>query len=185
MDNKQLKKRSKQGAVISSVGFLMVLGMFVYAGVTLNSLNEEILERSMKIEALDSLIIAQNQEIEGNEQIVVSLIEEINKLKDPSIKPKSKAVAIPGIFDSQGRQVYDFTIWLTSSQFTLNRIAKATFKFSHGSFILTDRESSDKSNGFLVSYRGWGCLTLVTVTIEFEDGEEETLFYNMCEELSS
>lgn len=185
MDNNQLKKRSRQGAVISSIGFLMVVSMFVYAGITLNNLNKEITERSIQIEALDSLILAQNQEIKGNEQIVASLVEEINKLKDPAIKPKSNAVAIPGIFDSQGRQIYDFTIWLTSSQFTLNRIKKATFKFPHESFNLKDRESSDSSNGFLVSYRGYGTLNLVTVHIEYETGEEETLFYDMHKALST
>jgi hypothetical protein len=43
------------------------------------------------------------------------------------------------------------------------------------------RESVDVSNGFLVGYRGYGCFTVVTINVQFQDGQTETLYFDMCE----
>ncbi len=183
MDNENLKKRSRQGAVISAVGFFIVILVFVYASWKLKSLNAMIKLKSQEITALDSTISKQNEEIEDRQQLVDNLVAEINKLRDPSIQPKASAVKIPGIFDNQNRQIYDFTLWITSSQYTLNRISKVSYHFQNSTYLLKDRVSEDSSNRFLISYRGWGCLSVVKIDVAYNNGESETIYFNMCDAL--
>jgi len=184
MENKELRKKSKQGGIISLVGFFIVILVFVFAAIKLNDLNDTIKLKTDELSSLDTIIENQNKNIELNKNQVKELVAEINKLKDPSIQPDASAVELPGIFDSKGRQVYDFTIWITSSQFTLNKISKVTYHFDQASYIIKNRESTNKSNGFLVSYRGWGCLSLVKATVEYENNETEVVYFDMCEKLS-
>lgn len=183
MDNESLKKKSRQGALISSAGFLIIIFSFVFASLKLKSLNDEIAIKSVQISTLDSTIVKQSSDIEANQKLVADLVAEINKLRNPAIQPKVSAVEIPGIKDAQNRQIFDFTLWITSSQYTLNRISKVSYRFENASYLLKDRESKDNSNGFLISYRGWGCLSLITITVDYVDGEKETLYFNMCEGL--
>ena len=183
MDNKQLKRKSKQGALISSLGFVIIILVFIFAASELNKLNDTIRLKTDKLESLDSTIVMQKKEIGANKNLVNSLVTEINKLRDPSIQPNARAVNIPGIIDSKGRQVHDFTVWITSSQHTLNKITKVSYQFGLDTFIIKNRESNDKSNGFLVSYRGWGCLSVVKISVEYENKESEEIYFNMCEEI--
>ncbi len=183
METEKLKRKSRQGAMISSAGLIVILAVFVYASLQVNKLNKSIEKKTVELTALDSVINSQNEEIEANKTVIANLVEEINKLRDPTIQPHARAVEIPGVKDPQGRQVYDFTLWITSSQVTLNRISKVSYQFGNETFLLKKRESEDNTNGFLVSYRGWGCLTVVKLTVLYDDGETETVYFNMCEEL--
>jgi len=184
METEKLKKKSKQGALISSAGLVIILAVFIFASYQLKELNKTIEQKTRELVALDSVITTQNTEIETNKILIANLVDEINKLRDPAIQPHAGAVEIPGIKDPQGRQVYDFTLWITSSQVTLNRISKVSYQFGNDTFLLKTRESEDNTNGFLVSYRGWGCLTVVKLTVLYNNGESETVFFNMCEALN-
>lgn len=183
MDNKELKKKSRQGAIISLFGFLIVVVVFVFAANRLNSLNQTIKIKTSKLESLDSTMISQRNEIKANQKLVNRLVDDINKLRDPSIQPKSRAKKVPGILDSKQRQIYDFTVWISSSNHTLKEISKVSYQFGHDTFIRKNRESSDLSNGFLVSYRGWGCLSVVKITVEYKDKEPEEIYFNMCDNI--
>jgi hypothetical protein len=183
MDNESLKKRSRQGAMISSIGFLIIILSFVFASWKLKNMNDIIVSKAIEISTLDSTITRQNGEIESKQKLVNDLVAEINKLRNPAIQPKVRAVEIPGLFDPQNRQIFDFTLWITSSQFTLNRISKVSYYFENATYLLKERESKDNSNGFLISYRGWGCLSVVKIMVEYENGEKETLYFNMCDGL--
>jgi uncharacterized coiled-coil protein SlyX len=183
MDSKQLKKRSKQGAIISVFGFLIIVFAFVIAYRELSSLNAIITSKNIEIDALDSTLKSQKETIEFNQDLIKSLVDEINKLRDPAIQPNARAVKQPNIYDPKGRQIYDFTLWITTSQFTLNKIEKVTYLFKHKSVILKNKEAFDNSNGFLVSYRGWGCIPVVQITVNYIDGDEEVIYFNMCDGL--
>lgn len=183
MDNESLKKRSRQGAMISLIGFLIIILSFVFASWKLKSMNDVIALKAIQISTLDSTITKQNSEIEAKQKLVDDLVAEINKLRNPAIQPKVSAVEIPGVFDAQKRQIFDFTLWITSSQYTLNRIAKVSYHFENATYLLKDRESKDNSNGFLISYRGWGCLSVIKIEVEYMNGEKETLYFNMCDGL--
>lgn len=192
MEINDYKKRSKQGARISAVGFILVLVSFIYGSYQLNEIHEQVQAKTLELQnkraqllKLDSTLTHQNKEIEAKQILVDNLISEINQLKDPTITPSSSATAIPGLKDSKNRQVYDFTVWVNSSNKTLNQIEKVAYEFGHGTFILTTRESSERSNGFLVSYRGWGCLSVVKIVITFNDGSQEHQYFEMCRDLET
>src|SRR5210317_1138313 len=110
MEIEKLKKSSRQGAIKSIFGFLIIIAVIVFAGFRLNALNEEISQKQAQVNDLTEL---QDE-----------LLEEINRLKDPTIQPHARAKEVPGIFDSQDRQIFDFTVWITSSQHTINQIDK-------------------------------------------------------------
>jgi len=184
IDKDIIKKRSRQAAIISSIGFLIIILAFGFASWQLQKLNAAVAAKNKEIKALDALIENRNKDIKAKKVLIDTLISEINKLKDPRIQPKVRAVAIPGVFDSQKRQVYDFTVWVTSSQHTLNKISKVSYQFGHDTFILRNRESNDNSNGFLVSYRGWGCLSIVKIIVEYREGNNEVLYFDMCNALN-
>ena len=190
MENNSFQKRSRQGAYISLFGFVIVLLVFVFAAGRLQNLNHLIEERTLTIDSLDHAVLRQDSaiawqtdEVVENQALISKLVLEINKLKDPIIRPQTKAVAIPGVKDPDGKQIYDFTIWVSSSQYALNRIKQIDYQFGHKSFNLKTRVSSDGSNGFLVSYRGWGCLPGMVITVLYEDDTTEELYFNMCEGL--
>jgi uncharacterized coiled-coil protein SlyX len=184
MDSKQLKRKSKQGTIISLVGFVIVILVFVFAAKKLTELNDTIITKTNELDSLNSTISLQKNEIDANKELMKELVNEINKLKDPNVKPNARAVEIPGVKDSQGRQIYDFTVWITSSQHTLNKIKNVSYQFGHDTFIIRNRKSSDKSNGFLVSYRGWGCLSVVKLSVEYKSNEIEEVYFDMCDSIS-
>jgi len=190
MENNSFQKRSRQGAFISLFGFVIVLLVFVFAASRLQNLNHLIEERTVTVDSLDlavlhqdSAIAWQKDEVAENQFLIRKLVFEINKLKDPIIRPQTKAVAIPGVKDPDGKQIYDFTIWVTASQYALNTIKQVDYQFGHKSFNLKTRISSDGSNGFLVSYRGWGCLSGMVLSVLYKDGTTDELYFDMCEGL--
>ncbi|MFT4576201.1 MAG: hypothetical protein ACI9SI_001120 [Polaribacter sp.] len=177
MDNSQLRKKSRQGAGISAIGFLIMIFVFVFAAFKLNTLNNDILEKTQEKIDLDSTITKQRSDIQN-------LKDEINNLKDPSLKPQAYAVLLPNIKDHVTKnQVYDFNLWITSSQFTLNKIKKVEYTFKHKTMLLKKRDSKNKSNSFLVSYRGWGCLKFVIIKVTYIDNTTETINFDMCSAL--
>lgn len=197
MDNKQLKKRSRQGALISGLGFLVVLAAFALAAVQLGDLNDEIAVKSAEVvrlddehemldstvQYLDSLADIREIQIEDKRALIHELIEEINHLKSPHVQPHTSAEKVSGAFDNHGRQLYDIDLWITSSQHTLNQIDSVRYGFEHVSFFMKHRTSSQESNGFAVGYRGWGCVATIKVTVFYQNGEEEVIYFEMCDEL--
>jgi hypothetical protein len=67
-----------------------------------------------------------------------------------------------------GRDVYQF---------------EEKYYFEHPSFIDKTKVSTDPSNGFAVSYRGWGALRLVTITVQLNDGTSHSYYFDMVKAL--
>jgi hypothetical protein len=100
------------------------------------------------------------------------------------IQPKAKAVTVGAQKDSTGNQQYDFTVWLDAPDTIRSQIEKVTYYFDHPSFIDKTKWSTDPSNGFAVSYRGWGALRLVTITVQLKDGTSHSYYFDMVKALS-
>lgn len=183
MNSDLLKRRSRQGALISALGFMFVLVAIIYSFLRLDELNLKMAEKTRELVRIDSVLMERDSVITLKTKQIDGLIDEINQLTDTRIYPKAKAVEIPGIKDSQGRQIHDFTIWVSTSHATMKRIHRVSYEFSHNTFILKTRESEDASNGFLVSYRGWGCMGVVHVVVQYHDNSKESLYFKMCDEL--
>lgn len=69
-----------------------------------------------------------------------------------------------------GKEVYRFSVWLHMPPEALSHIKRVTYDFDHPTWRGTVEQSEDRANSFRISYEGWGCLTVVTATIFFEDG---------------
>ena len=120
IDNKKLKKQSRQAAIISLSGFLIVIFVFAAASFKLHDLDSEIDNKKQEIKEKD-------ETIESKLDTIRLLNNEINILKDPTIKPLAHVIKLDGMSYEQpstGKkyQLYDFTIWITSSQTTLNKV---------------------------------------------------------------
>jgi hypothetical protein len=102
-----------------------------------------------------------------------------------AIKAKARATPVTGLTDGAGRQDFDFLLWLEAPGPVKERIDRVAYHFDHPTFINKLRESNDPSSGFAVSYRGWGCLALVKIDIHYHDARTDTLYFDMCNALSS
>ena len=88
MDSKSLKKKSKQGAIISLLGFIIVIAVFVFAAMKLNNLNKEIELKESRIDSLTKIqveqldsIARQTETIESNKVLVKQLSEDLIRLQ--------------------------------------------------------------------------------------------------------
>ena len=99
------------------------------------------------------------------------------------IHPKAKAVPLAGQKDPRGNPLYDFTVWLDAPTAVREQIAKVTYAFDHPTFVNKRQVATDPSNGFVVSYRGWGALRLVTITVEWRNGTTHSYYFDMVSAL--
>src|SRR6056297_7844 len=158
LDSKELKKRSRQGAMISIFGFLIVISAMAYASVELTELNQEIEEKRVVADSLQT---------------------KINELTDSNLNVRVDAEPL----EISGRELFDVTIWLSSSYLTLFKIDRVEYSFKHDSFINKERASDNIEKAFLVSYWGWGCETDLTVSIFYKDGTTDQIKINTCDKL--
>lgn len=158
LTSQELKKRSRQGALISIFGFLIIVAAMIYASVELSQVNQEITDKR---------------------EVVDSLETRINELTDTNLEVKVDAEPL----DNEGQPLFDVTIWLSSSYLTLFKIDRVEYTFRHESYINKERVSNNIEKAFLVGYRGWGCETNLTVSIYYKNGSSEERLINTCERL--
>ena len=79
--------------------------------------------------------------------------------------------------------LYTFSIFINSTPAVLDTITKVSYDFLHSTFKIQHVFSNNAKNQFSYSYKGWGCLTSVKVTIELKDGTSKTTDFNMCRSL--
>jgi hypothetical protein len=81
---------------------------------------------------------------------------------------------------------YNFAIIINVPKSTLSQIKRVFYYFDHPSFSPdNERKSNDASSNFKVEYRGWGCLTRVTATLELIGADFQTIDFNMCQSLGA
>jgi hypothetical protein len=130
--------------------------------------------------------IVQLERQKRDAEIAVNMaIEKLNRQGKASISDlmRPRASATPAMRDSAGRQLYNFVLWLDISPERREQIRRVTYKFNHPTFTPRTKSSTEASNGFAVSYRGWGCLYLVTIEVIFEDGDTKDIYFDMCSAL--
>jgi len=183
-----IKRRSNNNAIISLVVFLLIAaGMFVsifglYSFKKELQRKDEILEeKDLAIAKKDSLMIKQDNLLESKSSILHSLQQEINEYGDSSITVQVKFQKVEGVYNSDGLQMWDWTIWLKSSVHRLNQINKVYYKAKCENMTHPYRASVERSNSYLVHYRHFDCLESVRITIQYEDGKEEAIYLNSCE----
>jgi hypothetical protein len=96
------------------------------------------------------------------------------------LEPKWHDKMLYGKNNANGKQVYDYTIWLNlpANQEVANVVRAAiksvTYDFGNAWFDSNERYriSSDSKDSYSVSYEGWGQLSDVGVVIKLVNGEE-------------
>jgi hypothetical protein len=92
----------------------------------------------------------------------------------------ASASKIPGQKTSGGSQLHEFTLWIDVPSDRKREIRQVSYRFNNSTFQRKLQGSSDAPTGFRVSYRGWGCLEQVRITLSLRDGSELPLDFNMC-----
>ena len=166
----KIRKSSVLSACLSLSGFIIILGSL---GFSYN----EIKSKELQIKSLTKLEESLQLKID-NQRV---LIKELEIASSPSaIVAQSNSVELEGIKDEKGRQIYDFSIFLQVPILLKENITEVKYFFNHPSMLKPNRESTNYANGYNVSYRGWGCLTNIEITVYFENGENHKLYYNQC-----
>lgn len=105
-----------------------------------------------------------------------------------------RATAKPLRKRSTAGSLFDFSIFINSSDETLDRIQRVIYTMDHPTFANPTMISNDRGNRFAVTYVGWGCLNKVGVAVELKPTtdpkvpsgpsvETHKFEFNMCESL--
>lgn len=122
MDNKKLKKSSRQGALISSFGFILILFGFGFASMKLISLNEEITTESNKLIVItDSISVRtiENDKLESSNNNLE--IQNKDLLRQLSVKNES-INTLSGNVKTLDKQVSKLSDTLVSKHALINSL---------------------------------------------------------------
>jgi hypothetical protein len=103
---------------------------------------------------------------------------------DPIVLPQAASIVPHASYlEVKGQKdTYDFSLWLDAPPEQKARIKKVVYLFNHPTFETKEFVSRNKADGFKVGYKGWGCLTNVTIKVKGRDTRSQISF-NMCEAL--
>jgi hypothetical protein len=166
----RIKKSSILSAGLSSIGFIIILSSL---GFSYN----EIKVKEQQVRNLKDLEESLQLKIDNQRDI----IRELEIASSPAaIVAQSNSVELEGIRDREGRQIYDFSIFLQVPILLKEKITEVNYFFNHPSMLKPNRKSTNYANGYNVSYRGWGCLTKIEITVHIENGENHKIYFNQC-----
>lgn len=164
---------------------VVALGVTVAATFQLPSLIQTKQTLQAEINGLEEKRRALEERQREAEAALRQVVARVNadKSATASVRPRASATELKGAQDSRGRRVYDFRLWVDAPPALKDQVQRVRYQFDHPTFINKFQESTEPSNGFAVSYRGWGCLYLVTITLFFKDGRSEQVLFDMCNAL--
>ncbi len=164
-DTDKYKRSSRRAAWIALAAFVAVMSTIAWS--------------AFRLHAIDAAIAEQEALVGQRLQTVAGLEEEVARLTyAPELRPNAHAEEIPDIRDHMGRQMYDFMLWVDRAAFRDREIAEVTWMSD--SRMLGEVTSSDRTNGFGVTYRGTECLDSVRAALRYSDGSQETMDFDMC-----
>src|SRR5262245_23664279 len=104
----------------------------------------------------------------------------------PSLTPlfavvQPRATAQPLDTKNSARQAeFQYSLSVDVPPDRVPEIASVSYEFNHPTFSEKIQTSSDASNGFRIGYRGWGCLSLVVITLNLKDGKKQPVNFDQC-----
>lgn len=75
---------------------------------------------------------------------------------------------------------YNFRFWLAASAESLAQVREVDYFLDEKTFKKKHYVSSDPASGFSQSYKGWGCLNFITLTITYKTDTRKTFDVEMC-----
>jgi len=167
-----LAKRSRRAAVVVLVVFLVLAAVIGRNVMQLNALENQIGQRQDAVSKL--------------EERVTTLQEEVYSLRyapEDTINVRAHAEPIPGIMEN-GQQVKDFTIWIDLSTYRRKTLKRVTYRVVDQAAPFETRVADNVVNGFAISYRGTSCIDKMALDVEFTDGTNESIDFDMCQSLA-
>jgi hypothetical protein len=155
---------------LTVLGALVVIGTIVFSFFGLRALEADIEAKEAQRADLDQRIIELNNEIDRLKHAPLKELVEMGAI----------AVKLDGKMDPNGRQLYDFGYWLYVPNNRKRDIARAEYRRRAGERLRNVLVGTEPSNGFGVSYLGWGCFRTVDVTIVETNGQTATIQFDQC-----
>lgn len=185
--HKEVKKDSTNRARMTIIGFSLIAGAILFSlfnAFKLEQKNQALREENkehMRILAIqDSTIKHNDKVIESKAKILNSLMYEVNRLSDTAITVNGTYELLNNYYDEDGRQMYEFKIWLSSSFHHLQKIREVHYKAFKTSMKVNSRSSSRVTNGFLVDFNYFDCFEALKIIILYDDNTDQTLYFDIC-----
>jgi hypothetical protein len=144
--------------VVSTIGALLLIGATFTAAKSWIRLQGELGEASEREQSLEK---------RKNE-----LAAEIARIKNSPVgelaTPVAFRVPLEGKRDAQGRQLFNFMLWLDVPGSRLKDISKVYY--TNPKFIVRTRVATEPTNSFAVSYERFECLDNIQITIFDRNG---------------
>jgi hypothetical protein len=82
---------------------------------------------------------------------------------------------------ASGKKLYEFAVWLDLPAALRDRVRQVSYTFDHPTFLAKRHRATDAGSGFRSAYTGWGCLSTVSVQVEYRDGTPTDQFsFDQC-----
>jgi hypothetical protein len=135
------------------------------------------------------------RELRGVEEAINPLDQEIVKLtRGPLaelITPKAigiitgrKTVISFGPEKGQETDLINFTLWIDVPSCRRQDIREVRYGFPNPTYLSATRVGRDPSNGFAVSYQGWGVVPVVPVTVVQTNGDRLEIPFRFSREVT-
>jgi len=202
-DEHQIRKSSRQSALITLVGVIIVGGAFLFSLYKLNSVNEQIGEKRQLLDSLTSQSESMQKQIDvlrSNtrelEQSYVQIEKAVAATQNrqlrreftqalplvATVRPRARAVENRAI-KGEKETYYDFSLWVDVPRERKMEVVEVVYEFNHPTFRQKTQRSSNAEDGYRVEYTGWGCLSSVIVTVHLRNGSSSSIDFDMCAEL--
>jgi len=177
-----LRNISRRSMFLSLLGFIIILGSLGFSALTIFDLSEKYAKLRKSSETLTVDIARKQARIDQ----LNSTLTELERTNSPEgIKVFSNEVLVPNAFDEENRQLYDISIWLQVPLTLKGQIREVDYYFENSTMRLKHRKSNIYENGYSVSYRGWGVLNDVLVTLTLKTGESYRIHYDQWQRKQS
>jgi hypothetical protein len=165
--------RSFIAIFLTLFGTILII-LTIYLGVKFNN------ELREKVKCQKELQIELDASIEELEQTIVDLTEgPLAKI----VAMEAMAVELVGRKTQDDNQLYDFSLWIDVPNNRKNDIERVEYRRGPGDKLQKVITGNQPTNGFSVSYTGWGCFHIVEVTIIEKSGKSTKMSFNQCDSI--
>lgn len=151
-----------------------------------NDINQLMLQKQNVENELRNKQLALNQAVALLNQQQSQILVDKQKFTDVELKqslvPDTSADLLATAPD--GGKTFLFKLWLNAPDNVKRQISRVDYFFNHPSFGNEKTMSSQNAaDNFLVQYEGWGCLSLVVITVFPREGKPFDIYFDMCARL--
>lgn len=186
----ELKKSSQVSLSMVLLGAICLIGSLVYSATRLAPLEQEIQQKTERLDELAKTEQAFQQRIAQAKAEYASLKQNIEDLYAVKVTKENRVFEVKATAKATGEKIgdkpaYNFAVYINAPEATLNQIKKVTYVFNHPTFQHPERIATDPANRFEIRYYGWGCLNKVEVKLWLKSGEQKEMNFNMCKSLGA